>query len=137
MIDAYAPQDLDKVMDLSIDDALAMAISKTENKTLPNAWYEKILTKLNETGKGAFTMGLATQGIKVKEIDVTGHLKQAIRLLAEKYKIQTIYCDEDKGFYAEVIDNETGKMVEETDEVRKTPMEATDDAKKIIERLEK
>lgn len=58
-------KDLDTVLDITVDDALRLALSNSIDGTLSPDWYEKILSKLGETEQNAFTMGLATEGIKV------------------------------------------------------------------------
>jgi len=184
--DVHTPADLDKVIDLSIDDALSLAISKSDNKELSPEWYESILTKLNEVGRDTFTMGLATQGIRVRdkilkeakmqaqviqnnegffirftdgntiiESDTFASPDEAKQALPDflkkvkinkkvsglgpisggKYKIQVNYCDQEDGFWAEIIDKKTGKMIKETNKIRKTPEQAYKDGKKVVEEL--
>lgn len=60
-----SPDDLDRVLDLSIDDALSIALNKSEHQILDTAWYEKLLNKLGDIEQDAFTMGLATNEIEV------------------------------------------------------------------------
>ena len=56
---------LDTVLDLTIDGALKLALSNSVNGELSSEWYEDILSKLGEIEQNAFTMGLATEGIRV------------------------------------------------------------------------
>lgn len=56
---------LDKVLSLTVDDALALALAHVEDGALQEETYTALLDKLGELEQNAFTMGLATEGIAV------------------------------------------------------------------------
>jgi len=61
-----SPEDLNTVLNMTVDDALSLALQKTENQTLDPDWYEGILAKLGELERDAFTLGLASKGVRVE-----------------------------------------------------------------------
>lgn len=82
-----SPEDLNNVLDLTIDDALSIALSNSDNQELSKEWYEGLLGKLGETEQNAFTMGLAGEGIRVnamKNNDKFNSLKRHFITIAKR-----------------------------------------------------
>ncbi|MFA5132574.1 MAG: hypothetical protein WC444_04630 [Candidatus Paceibacterota bacterium] len=86
---------LQDVFELSLDEAMNLAMSNTRNGILNTAWYEGILAKLGEIERDAFTLGLASAGVQViNEVE-------ELPIQANDVKVQ-------------VIDTSTNKVIEET-----------------------
>jgi uncharacterized membrane protein (UPF0127 family) len=101
------PAELDKILDVTIDDALEFALLHTKDKKLDEAWYLKLLNKLGETEQNAFTMGLATEGIKVMSSEKTvDQVKSAFAALAKKQGC--IYEDDYNDVCYNMVANDVG-----------------------------
>jgi uncharacterized membrane protein (UPF0127 family) len=91
-----APEDLNGVLDLSVDEALAIALQKTdESGNLSNVWYEQLLSKLGETEQNSFTMGIAGEGIVVRSGMTKSEVEKLKAKMMNLFKLQgCIYEDQ-------------------------------------------
>jgi len=103
------PEDLDNILSVTIDDALEFALLRATDKKLDEAWYLKLLNKLGETEQNAFTMGLATEGIKVMSNTKTvDQVKSAFIALAKKQGC--IYEDDYNNVCYDMTPNDVGMI---------------------------
>lgn len=133
--DAVAsPVDLDSALSLTLDEAMSIALGKAVNGVLSEDWYIQIMSKLGEAERTTFTLGIASEGIKVVKpeaiptitaqnksvqvIDKTKNMNNIIETVDGEDKfdeLQKKYSDKSK-FTVQVVDNMTKKVTKSADQ---------------------
>jgi len=108
-ISVATPSDLDSVLDMTIDDALTLALAKSVDKRLDSEWYETILTKLGETEQDAFTMGLASAEIRVQD-NLNSSQTETDEAILELVSYVNEHGSLDESFYDDLLKSKSASI---------------------------